>query len=195
MLIALVVAGEHIKNCNMTDSDGNKLEDSAPIIESSISQFKKNFCKYCGKGLQPDAAFCSACGKAQNNVTIQQPSAQIMQQPVVQHPYVVSAYQQPQPVVAPNVSTNTTTVVVEGGKSNSMGIAGFIIALLGLIFCLVPIVNLLLWFLGLVFSFVGLFKAPRGMAIAGFVLSFVIIFIIIATMGATIEFLDSVFSK
>ena len=179
----------------MSNSDANLYEDSTPIVESTPPQFKKNFCKYCGKELQVDAAFCSSCGKPQRKSSVQPPTVQVVQQPTVQ-PYMAHAYQQPQPVVVPNVSANhETTVIVEGGRSNSMGIAGFIIALLGLIFCLVPIVNLLLWFLGLVFSFVGLFKAPRGMAIAGFVLSFVIIFIIIATMGAAMEFLDSIFSK
>ena len=180
----------------MADFDDNKIEDTTPVVTTTTkSEFKKNFCKYCGKELQPDAAFCSSCGKPQNNASIQQPAVQIMQQPVVQQPYVVSAYQQPQPVVTPNISTNTTTVVMEGGHSNGMGTAGFIIALLGLVFCWIPIINIILWLLGLIFSIIGLFKAPRGMAIAGFILSFVIIFIIIATMGATIGLLNSIFNK
>ena len=115
-------------------------------------------------------------------MSIQQPAVQIMQQPVAQ-PYVVNAYQQPQPVAAPNVSTNTTTVVVEGGHSNSIGTAGFIIALLGLVFCWIPFIDFVLWFLGLVFSIIGLFKAPRGMAIAGLVLSLVLIIVIIMIFG------------
>ena len=172
----------------MNDSDSNKFDGSTTAVESlQASLFKRNYCKYCGKGLQPDSAFCSFCGKPQGDMSIQQPVVQKMQQPIVQ-PYIVSAYQQPQPVVTPNVSTShETTVVVEGGRSNSMGIAGFIIALLGLIFCWVPIINLILWFLGLIFSFVGLFKAPRGMAIAGIALSLIIIFIIFAIMGTMIN--------
>jgi hypothetical protein len=177
----------------MTDFDDNKIDDATPVVTTSTkSEFKKNFCKYCGKELQPDAAFCSSCGKPQNNVS-QQPAAQIMQQPVVRQPYVVNAYQQPQPVVAPNVSTNTTTVVVESGHSNSMGTAGFIIALLGLVFCWIPVVDLILWFLGLVFSFIGLFKAPRGLAIAGLVLSFVLIIVIIIIWSSIVSALDSIF--
>ena len=177
----------------MTDFDDNKIDDATPVVTTSTkSEFKKNFCKYCGKELQPDAAFCSSCGKPQTNVS-QQPAAQIMQQPVVQQPYVVNAYQQPQPVVAPNVSTNTTTVVVERGHSNSMGTAGFIIALLGLVFCWIPVVDLILWFLGLVFSFIGLFKAPRGLAIAGLVLSFVLIIVIIIIWSSIVSALNSIF--
>ena len=167
----------------MADFDGNKVEDATPVIVSPVgTQFNKNFCKYCGKELQPGAAFCSSCGKPQGNVPVQRPSVQMTQQPVVQ-PYIVNAYQQPQPA-APISTNNTTTVVVEGSHSNSIGIAGFIIALLGLVFCWVPFVDLILWFLGLIFSIIGLFKAPRGMAIAGFILSFVVIFVIIAVMGS-----------
>ena len=175
----------------MTDSESNMFEDSTSVIDYSTSDFKKNCCKYGVKELQPNAAFCSVCGKPQNNMSIQQPAVQIMQQPVAQ-PYVVNAYQQPQPVAAPNVSTNTTTVVVEGGHSNSIGTAGFIIALLGLVFCWIPFIDFVLWFLGLVFSIIGLFKAPRGMAIAGLVLSLVLIIVIIMIFGTIMELFDSI---
>lgn len=146
----------------MAEFKENKVED---VISEAVSpagtQFNKNFCKYCGKELQPGAAFCSSCGK----------------------PQVAYLYQQPQPAVAPNVS-NTTTVIVKGSHSNSIGTAGFVFALLGLIFCWVPGIDLILWFLGLIFSIIGLFKAPRGMAIAGFILSFVVIITIIAVLGS-----------
>ena len=167
----------------MADFDGNNVEDATPVVVSPAgTQFNKNFCKYCGKELQPGAAFCSSCGKPQGNVSVQQPPSQTIQQPVVQ-PQVAYVYQQPQPTVAPNVS-NTTTVIVEGSHSNSIGIAGFVFALLGLIFCWVPGIDLILWFLGLVFSIIGLFKTPRGMAIAGFILSFVVIIAIIVVLGS-----------
>jgi hypothetical protein len=178
----------------MTEFEENKVEDViSEVVPPARTQFNKNFCKYCGKELQPGAAFCSSCGKPQGSVPIQQPPIQMVQQPVVQ-PQVAYVYQQPQPVVAPNVS-NTTTVVVEGSNSNSIGIAGFIIALLGLVFCWVPLVNLILWFLGLIFSLIGLFKSPRGMAIAGLVLSLIIIFIIISIWGTIFNALDTFFNK
>lgn len=178
----------------MADFDGNRVEDETPVDVSPVgTQFNKNFCKYCGKELQSGAAFCSSCGKPQGNVPVQRPSVQMTRQPVVQ-PYIANVYQQPQPVVTPNVS-NTTTVVVEGSHSNSIGIAGFIIALLGLIFCWVPVVDLILWFLGLIFSLIGLFKAPRGMAIAGLILSLIIIFIIIIFWSAFVSLLDSFANK
>lgn len=178
----------------MTNIDENKVEDATIIIDSSAKeQFNRNYCKYCGKELQPDAAFCSSCGKAQGNVTVKHPSAQMMQQPATQ-PYIVSAYQQPQQT-APISTNNTTTVVVEGAHSNGIGIAGFIIALIGLVFCWIPFINIILWFLGFVFSLIGVFKVPRGMAIAGLVLSLIIIFIIISIWGAIINTLDTFFNN
>ncbi|MDY3858458.1 MAG: hypothetical protein ACI30D_01360 [Muribaculaceae bacterium] len=64
-------------------------------------------------------------------------------------------------------------------RSNGLGVAGFILALCGLVFCWVPVLNLILWFLGLLFSFIGVFRAPRGLAIAGLVISLVIIIVAI----------------
>lgn len=170
----------------MADFDGNKSQDAIPIVVSQ-PQYNKNFCKYCGKELQLDAAFCSSCGRPQGNAPAQQPTVHIMQQPVEQ-PYAAN----PQSAVTPNVVTNTTTFVVEKSGSNSMGTAGFIIALLGFIFCWMPIVDIILWFLGLVFSIIGIFKAPRGMAIAGLILSLVIIIVIIIIWGTIMELLDTI---
>ena len=61
-----------------------------------------------------------------------------------------NAAQSTQPVAAPS--------------ENGLGIAGFILSLIGLVSCglLSP--------LGLVFSFAGMFRRPRGLAIAGLVL-------------------------
>ena len=47
------------------------------------------------------------------------------------------------------------------------------LSILGLVLCWVPIANLILWFLGLLFSFIGMFKRPKGKAIAGLVISIV----------------------
>ena len=65
-------------------------------------------------------------------------------------------------------------------KSNGIGTAGFVLALIGLILCWIPI----LWLLGVIFSFIGVFRAPRGLAIAGLVISFIGIIILIAFIGA-----------
>jgi len=48
----------------------------------------------------------------------------------------------------------------------------------------VPIFGWIMWFLGLVFSFCGLFKQPRGLAIAGLVISLIGLIILIVVIGA-----------
>ena len=69
-------------------------------------------------------------------------------------------------------------------KKNGIGTAGFILAIIGLVFCWVPVLDYILWFLGFLFSFIGVFKKPRGLSIAGLIISCIGIIIIIAVIGA-----------
>ena len=71
-------------------------------------------------------------------------------------------------------------------KTNGMGTAGFVLALIGLVFCWVPFLDLILSFLGFVFSFVGLFKTPVGLAIAGFIISIIALILSVVICGALI---------
>ena len=68
-------------------------------------------------------------------------------------------------------------------KTNGMGVAGFVIAIIALVFCWVPILCWILWFLGALFSFIGVFKAPRGLSIAGLVISIIDFIILICMLG------------
>lgn len=67
---------------------------------------------------------------------------------------------------APSGQPPVTQVVVNQAQGNGLGIAGFVVSLLGFFTCglLCPI--------GLILSFIGLFKAPRGFAVAGTLLGF-----------------------
>lgn len=69
-------------------------------------------------------------------------------------------------------------------KSNGVGTAGFILALVAVFLGWVPVLGWILWLLGLIFSFVGVFKQPRGLAIAGLVISLIGIILLIAVFGA-----------
>lgn len=69
-------------------------------------------------------------------------------------------------------------------KSNGLGTAGFVLAIIALVLCWVPVLNWILWFLGTLFSFIGVFKAPRGLSIAGLIISFIGVIIMIAVIGA-----------
>lgn len=150
---------------------------------------KTKFCKYCGTQIDAASAFCSACGKPQENVPVEQ-SQQFVQQPVQQpqQPQMAAVFQQP--AVATNTqNTTSTTIVVEGGRSNGLGTAGFVLALLAFLVCWVPVLDFIVWFLGALFSFIGVFKRPRGLAIAGLIISFIGIIVLITFFGTLLSFM------
>lgn len=84
-------------------------------------------------------------------------------------------------VINPQPQNNDTgrTVIIreQAPRTNGMGTAGFVLALLSVLLGWIPVVGWaigwILWILGFVFSFIGLFKAPRGLAIAGLVISLI----------------------
>lgn len=84
--------------------------------------------------------------------------------------------------------SNTTTVIVNESKSNGLGTAGFVLAILSFFLCWAPFVNFVIWFLGALFSFIGMFKKPRGLAIAGFVLSFLGVILLLTVFGSLLAF-------
>lgn len=83
-----------------------------------------------------------------------------------------------------NNPPSTQTIIIRQNESNGIGIAGFIISLIGLFVSWIPFFGWLIWFVGLVLSFIGLFKAPRGFAIAGLVISFIGVIILVLFVGA-----------
>ena len=82
--------------------------------------------------------------------------------------------------------TNPQTIIIQK-KGNGLGTAGFVLSLTGLILCWVAILGFILWLLGAIFSVIGVFKAPRGLAIAGCIISGILI-ILFATALATVIF-------
>ncbi len=71
------------------------------------------------------------------------------------------------------------TIIVTQKESNGIGTAGFVLALIALFLGWIPFLGWLLWILGLILSFVGIFKKPRGLAIAGIIISFIGIILLI----------------
>ncbi len=69
-----------------------------------------------------------------------------------------------------------------GSPSNGLGTAGFVLGLLGFLTSW-AVVGGVIGFFGLIFSFAGLFKSPRGLAIAGLILSLISIFITLAVLA------------
>jgi hypothetical protein len=81
--------------------------------------------------------------------------------------------------------TNQTIYVNQQEKnSNGMGVAGFVLALIALFLSWVPVLGWILWVLGLIFSLVGVFRKPKGLAIAGLVISFIGLIILIVVLAA-----------
>jgi hypothetical protein len=78
------------------------------------------------------------------------------------------------------------TIIINqtGGNKNSLGTAGFVLALLGVVFCWVPVLDWILWILGLILSFIGVFKEPRGLSIAGLCLSVLGLLLIVVLLSA-----------
>lgn len=72
-------------------------------------------------------------------------------------------------------TSHTQTIIIkqEEKKSNGIGTAGFILALIGIFIGWLPVIGWIVLFLGLLFSFIGIFKSPKGKAIAGLVISIV----------------------
>lgn len=69
-------------------------------------------------------------------------------------------------------------------QKNGMGTAGFVLALLGLIFCWVPVLDWILWILGLIFSIIGVCRKPKGLAIAGLIISCLYLILVTVVIGA-----------
>ena len=181
----------------MSDAFNNEAEvQSQESLTPKSSQPVPAFCKYCGSPIQHGSAFCSSCGKPLKSPPQRQQIASaipplqqnLVQQPAQQPAYSAGVYQQPspQPVMSGSTQNSSTTVIVQGSKSNGLGTAGFILALLAFLVSWVPVVDIIVWALGLLFSFIGMFKAPRGLAIAGFILSIIGIIVLITFFGALI---------
>ncbi|MCT4636587.1 MAG: hypothetical protein N4A72_02670 [Bacteroidales bacterium] len=83
------------------------------------------------------------------------------------------------------------TIQVPQEGSNGIGTAGFILALVAVVFGWVPVLGQISWLLGLIFSAVGISKANKvnkgkGLSIAGLIISLagLIIGIILISVGA-----------
>lgn len=82
-------------------------------------------------------------------------------------------------------NTGQTIVIQQEAKqTNGIGIAGFVLALIGLFLGWVPILGWVIWLVGIILSFVGIFKAPRGLAIAGLIISLIGVILLILVFGA-----------
>ena len=86
---------------------------------------------------------------------------------------------------APQTQGGQTVYVNQVSKeSNGIGTAGFVLAIIAIFLGWIPFLGWLIWLLGLIFSFVGIFKNPKGLSIAGLVISLIGFILLIAVFGA-----------
>ena len=129
-------------------------------------------CPYCGEEVPETATKCMYCTAWLNE---EQPQVQPPVTPVQPSVQPQATAAQPQPV----------------SRKNGISTAGLVLSIIGLALCWLPGVNLILWFLGFLFSFIGIFKRPKGKAIAGLIISAVSIVVIILIYGLYGSFLES----
>tara|TARA_B110000483_G_scaffold184918_1_gene218731 strand:+ start:185 stop:487 length:303 start_codon:yes stop_codon:yes gene_type:complete len=81
-------------------------------------------------------------------------------------------------------SGQTIIINKDENKSNGIGTAGFVLALIALFLGWVPILGWIIWLLGLILSLVGVFKTPKGLSIAGLIISLIGVILLIVVFGA-----------
>ncbi len=134
-------------------------------------------CPYCGEEIPETATKCMYCTAwLKEEQPPVQPLAASVPPPIQSEPAAV----EPQPV----------------RRKNGIATAGLVLSIVGLALCWMPFVNVILWFLGILFSFIGVFKRPRGKAIAGLIISvvsLVVILIIYAVYGTALMESDALY--
>jgi len=80
---------------------------------------------------------------------------------------------------------NQTVIInqTEAPPKNGLGTAGFVLALVTVFFGWIPVLGWITWGLGLIFSFIGVLRKPKGLAIAGLVISLFGLIMLIVVAG------------
>ncbi len=80
------------------------------------------------------------------------------------------------------------TIIVQERSSNGVGTTGFVFAIIALVIGWIPLFGQILggicWLIGAILSLIGVFKRPRGLAIAGLVISFLGLIILLFILGS-----------
>ena len=80
--------------------------------------------------------------------------------------------------VQPSITGGQQPIIIQQSqtsKTNSKGVIGFVCSLLTMILCWIPLLGILLGIISFIFSILGLSKEPKGLAIAGLIISIVAI--------------------
>lgn len=132
------------------------------------------YCSNCGKQVSDKATTCVHC-----NAALSPAQPQVQPQPQLQPQMAQQPFQQ-----HTNATQQAVYVNVPSKQSNGIGTAGLVLSILGLFLGWIPVLGWIVWFLGVLFSFIGMFKSPRGCAIAGFIISFIWLIIFVFAVGS-----------
>ncbi|KIC63359.1 hypothetical protein RM51_06675 [Chryseobacterium taiwanense] len=83
-----------------------------------------------------------------------------------------------------HLNSQPTYIQQEATPSNGIGIAGFVMSVIAIFVGWIPFLGWFVWVLGLILSFIGIFKTPKGFAIAGLIISLIGIVFFIFLFGA-----------
>ena len=163
-----------------------------------MSEYRK--CPYCGEEILAEAKKCKHCREW---LTVQPATKDENAKPELTHNGKARvdglSVQDPKPVVTnqqpPIVNVYTTAAVRETKQKNGIGLTGFILSLVCLFTSWAPGLNMVMWILGLVVSAVGVFRKPKGFAIAGLVISMISILIIILLAAVIGELASELFDE
>ncbi|MDR1034020.1 MAG: hypothetical protein LBL41_04565 [Bifidobacteriaceae bacterium] len=87
-------------------------------------------------------------------------------------------------------SSVTNITIQQNSEKNSLGLAGFVLALIAVFLGWVPGLGWILWLAGAILSIVGLFRKPKGLAIAGTIISFIDIILLVTVFSALVGVLS-----
>lgn len=99
------------------------------------------------------------------------------------------------------METKKTIIINQSGeiveviskRSNGFGKAGLALSILGVVFCWLPVFGWLFTPLAFLFSFIGIFRSPRGQAIAGIIISGVSLLLVALCLEISTELLEELF--
>lgn len=128
------------------------------------------YCPKCGAENADGVKFCAKCGNGLSGAEKGATAAGANSAATGASSINASVESHPTPQGSTVTTINLQTPQVD---KNPIGVAGFILALIGVFVSWVPILGWVVWILGALLSIIGLFKKPKGMATAGVILSFI----------------------